>query len=129
VTAATALVLSRMFASSADFWLNIQQRNGLWEVMNSPHERARVDRAKPSAMAAQSRIDTCRKTGRISGACGAMMSALREETRTRENRPGNCIWRFFERLAHYLSLNRSGTRGTHVGTMIPYADGSAFSSR
>ena len=47
VTAATALILARVFGNSPDFWLNVQRRNDLWQVMNSPDERARVDRAKP----------------------------------------------------------------------------------
>lgn len=47
VTAATALILARVFGNSPDFWLNVQRRNDLWQVMNSPDERARVDRARP----------------------------------------------------------------------------------
>ncbi|MER9435167.1 HigA family addiction module antitoxin [Mesorhizobium sp. M0618] len=47
VTAATALILARVFGNSPDFWLNVQRRSDLWQVMNSPDERARVDRAKP----------------------------------------------------------------------------------
>ncbi|GAA0550981.1 addiction module HigA family antidote [Rhizomicrobium palustre] len=52
ITAATALILARVFGTSPDFWLNIQRRNDLWEVMNSPDERARVERAKPLPSAA-----------------------------------------------------------------------------
>ncbi len=52
VTAATALILARVFGNSPDFWLNTQRRGDLWAVMNSPDERARVDRAKPLAKAA-----------------------------------------------------------------------------
>ncbi|MDX8534919.1 HigA family addiction module antitoxin [Mesorhizobium sp. VK25A] len=52
VTAATALILARVFGNSADFWLNVQRRSDLWQVMNSPNERARVDRAKPLPTAA-----------------------------------------------------------------------------
>ena len=47
VTAATALILARVFGNSPDFWLTVQRRSDLWLVMNSPNERARVDRAKP----------------------------------------------------------------------------------
>ena len=47
VTAATALILSRVFGNSPDFWLNTQRRNDLWEVMHSPKYRERVERAKP----------------------------------------------------------------------------------
>ncbi|WP_027051085.1 HigA family addiction module antitoxin [Mesorhizobium erdmanii] len=52
VTAATALILSRVFGNSPDFWLNVQRRSDLWAVMNSPDERARIDRAKPLPTAA-----------------------------------------------------------------------------
>jgi addiction module HigA family antidote len=51
VTAATALILARVFGNSPDFWLNTQRRNDLWDVMHSPKERERVERAKPLAAA------------------------------------------------------------------------------
>jgi len=47
MTAATALILARVFGNSADFWLNVQRRSDLWEAMNSPRERERVERATP----------------------------------------------------------------------------------
>src|SRR5271165_6715085 len=47
VTAATALILARVFGNSPDFWLNVQRRNDLWEAMHNPHERKRIERAKP----------------------------------------------------------------------------------
>ena len=46
VTAATALILARVFGNSPDFWLNVQRRNDLWEVMNTPKERERINRAR-----------------------------------------------------------------------------------
>src|SRR5690606_18840831 len=49
VTAATALILARAFGNSPDFWLNIQRRNDLWEVLNDPNARKRIERAKPVA--------------------------------------------------------------------------------
>jgi antitoxin HigA-1 len=52
VTAATALILARVFGNSADFWLNIQRRSDLREAMNSPRERARIKRARPLKSAA-----------------------------------------------------------------------------
>ena len=52
VTAATALILARVFGNSADFWLNVQRRNDLWEAMHSPKELARIERAKPLPTAA-----------------------------------------------------------------------------
>jgi addiction module HigA family antidote len=47
VTAATALILARVFGNSPDFWLNVQRRSELWEAMNSPRERKRIERATP----------------------------------------------------------------------------------
>jgi len=52
VTAATALILARVFANSPDFWLSVQRRNDLWEAMNSPRERKRIERARPLGDAA-----------------------------------------------------------------------------
>ena len=52
VTAATALILSRVFGNSPDFWLNVQRRNDLWKAMHSPRERQRIDRARPLEKAA-----------------------------------------------------------------------------
>jgi addiction module HigA family antidote len=52
VTAATALILARVFGNSPDFWLNTQRRNDLWDVMHSPKERERIERAKPLVAAA-----------------------------------------------------------------------------
>ena len=47
ITAATALILARVFGNSPDFWLNTQRSNDLWFVMNTPAERERVEKAKP----------------------------------------------------------------------------------
>ena len=52
VTAATALILARVFGTSPDFWLNVQRRSELWEAMHDPKERARIERAKPLSTAA-----------------------------------------------------------------------------
>ena len=52
VTAATALILARVFSNSPEFWLNVQRRTDLWAVMHSPHELQRIERAKPLATAA-----------------------------------------------------------------------------
>jgi antitoxin HigA-1 len=46
VTAATALILARVFGNSPEFWLNVQRRNDLWDVMHSPKERERIERAR-----------------------------------------------------------------------------------
>ena len=52
VTAATALILSKVFGNSPDFWLNVQRRSDLWEAMHSLRERERIERAKPLNVAA-----------------------------------------------------------------------------
>ena len=52
VTAATALILARVFGNSPDFWLNVQRRSDLWNTLNDPHERERIERAKPLGRAA-----------------------------------------------------------------------------
>jgi len=52
VTAATALILARVFGNSAEFWLNVQRRSDLWEAMHSPRERKRIERARPLTKAA-----------------------------------------------------------------------------
>jgi antitoxin HigA-1 len=52
VTAATALILARVFCNSPEFWLNVQRRSDLWEVMNTPKERERIKRARPLRSAA-----------------------------------------------------------------------------
>jgi addiction module HigA family antidote len=46
VTAATALILARVFGNDADFWLNVQRRSDLWEAMHSPRQRKRIERAR-----------------------------------------------------------------------------------
>jgi len=51
VTAATALILGRVFGNSPDFWLNVQRRN-LWHVLHNPQERERIERARPLKTAA-----------------------------------------------------------------------------
>jgi addiction module HigA family antidote len=52
VTAATALILARVFGNSPEFWLNVQRRSDLWRAMHSPRERERIKRAKPLRIAA-----------------------------------------------------------------------------
>lgn len=52
VTAATALILARVFGNSADFWLNVQRRSDLWEATHDPRALARIERAKPLPSAA-----------------------------------------------------------------------------
>jgi len=49
ITADTALMLATGFGNTADFWLNLQQRNELWQALNTPRRRARSEKAKPIA--------------------------------------------------------------------------------
>ncbi|MFT4182378.1 MAG: HigA family addiction module antitoxin [Rhizobium sp.] len=51
VTAATALILARVFGNSPEFWLNVQRRSDLWDVMHSPQERERIEHARPLSAA------------------------------------------------------------------------------
>ena len=51
VTAPTALILARVFGNSADFWLNTQRRNDLWQALHDPKERERIERATPLEVA------------------------------------------------------------------------------
>lgn len=46
-TAATALILARVFGNSLEFWLNVQRRSDLWEVLHSHRQRERIERARP----------------------------------------------------------------------------------
>jgi addiction module HigA family antidote len=47
VTADTALILARVFGNGAEFWLNVQRRNDLWDALHSPKRRERIERARP----------------------------------------------------------------------------------
>ncbi len=49
ITADTALMLATVFGNTASFWLNLQQRNDLWEALNTPKRRARIDKARSIA--------------------------------------------------------------------------------
>lgn len=47
ITADTALILARVFDTSPDFWLNLQRRVDLWEALNTPKRKERIQRARP----------------------------------------------------------------------------------
>ena len=49
ITADTALMLATAFGNTAEFWLNLQQRNDIWNALNTPKRRARINKAKPVA--------------------------------------------------------------------------------
>lgn len=52
MTADTALILARVFGTSAEFWLNAQRRTDLWAALHSPSRRERINRARPIRQAA-----------------------------------------------------------------------------
>ena len=43
---ADSLILARVFGDSPDFRLNVERRDDLWEALDSPNERQRIERAK-----------------------------------------------------------------------------------
>jgi len=47
ITADTAIILSRVFGNTPEFWLKLQQRNDVWGALNTPRRRARIERARP----------------------------------------------------------------------------------
>ena len=49
IRADTALMLATVFGNTAEFWLNLQQRNEMWKALNTTRRRARIEKAKPIA--------------------------------------------------------------------------------
>ena len=47
VTADTAMMLSRVFGNSAQFWLNLQMQNDLWEAAQDTKRMERIEKAQP----------------------------------------------------------------------------------
>ena len=45
ITADTALILATVFGNSAEFWMNLQQRNELWNALNTPDRLKRINKA------------------------------------------------------------------------------------
>lgn len=46
VTADTALMLSAVFDTSVEFWLNLQRQTDVWEALNTPDRKQRIARAQ-----------------------------------------------------------------------------------
>lgn len=46
VTVDTALMLARVLGNTPEFWLNVQRRTDLWEALNTPARRKRIERAR-----------------------------------------------------------------------------------
>ncbi len=59
ITVDTALMLAKVFGNTAQFWLNLQQRNDLWEALHSPKRMNRINRARPIG---KQQTDTCSPT-------------------------------------------------------------------
>jgi antitoxin HigA-1 len=49
ITADSALMLAKVFGNSAGFWMNLQQRNELWNALNTPERLKRINKAHPIA--------------------------------------------------------------------------------
>lgn len=47
ITADTALMLGKVFGNTPDFWLNLQQRNDLWQALHNKRRAEKVRKAKP----------------------------------------------------------------------------------
>ena len=47
ITADTALILAKVLGNTPSFWLNLQQRNDIWTVLNTDKRKKRIDLAKP----------------------------------------------------------------------------------
>ena len=47
VDAETALILAKVFGNTAQFWLNTQQRNDLWNALHTPACVEHIQQAKP----------------------------------------------------------------------------------
>jgi addiction module HigA family antidote len=52
VTVDTALMLARALGNTPEFWLNVQRRTDLWQALNTPARRKRIERARPVKRAA-----------------------------------------------------------------------------
>ncbi|MEK7245349.1 MAG: HigA family addiction module antitoxin [Pseudomonadota bacterium] len=52
VTVDTALMLARVFGNTPEFWLNVQRRTDLWQALNTPERRKRIERARSVKRAA-----------------------------------------------------------------------------
>jgi len=46
ITADTALMLATVFGNSAEFWLNLQKRNDLWNALHSKKRMLRISKAR-----------------------------------------------------------------------------------
>ncbi|WP_192034413.1 HigA family addiction module antitoxin [Halomonas sp. YLGW01] len=47
VTADTALMFSRVFGNTAQFWLSLQQKMDIWEATHDAKRLERIEKAQP----------------------------------------------------------------------------------
>lgn len=47
VTVDTAMMLSRVFGNSDQFWLNLQMRNDRWAAQHDEKRQAKIEKAQP----------------------------------------------------------------------------------
>jgi antitoxin HigA-1 len=47
ITVDTALMLAKVFGNTPNFWLNLQQRNDIWNALHSPKRMEKIERAIP----------------------------------------------------------------------------------
>jgi addiction module HigA family antidote len=46
ITVDTALMLARVFENTPEFWLNLQRRIDIWNVLHNPERKARIEKAR-----------------------------------------------------------------------------------
>jgi addiction module HigA family antidote len=125
VTAATALILARVFGNSPDFWLNVQWRTDLWEAMHSARDRKRIERARPLKAA-----DGRRRSASITGSrLGAMpLRGVREIPNPLAGAKKFRPWRRSKNYSHYSRLTSIRTNSPKWG-MRKRLDPSCFTRR
>jgi len=47
ITVDTALMLGTVFENTPEFWLNLQRRIDIWNVLHNPERKARIEKARP----------------------------------------------------------------------------------
>lgn len=47
ITVDTALMLATVFENTPEFWLNLQRRIDIWNVLHNPERKALIEKARP----------------------------------------------------------------------------------
>ena len=115
VTAATALILARVFGNSPDFWLkSCSGASSVWEAMNSPRERERIERrqaARSPRHDMQSRIsDAPAKRATRSDRSNSSLSSV---TSRRGAAPCGYLNLRATRNLMRITARKAGTHGSH----------------